>query len=103
MITDVLSSPNHQAALTDHLQFKHLQFYSRYTIVKAQLFAIIVRRAQYTSTKLLRKFPAEDRSHSCTKSFLTNGNCESAMEKTIAQWNVLHCTLGKWNFLFGIT
>ena len=42
-----------------------------------------------------------------TKSFLTDWNCESAMEKTIAllgvQWNVFHCTLGKWNFLFNIT
>ena len=42
-----------------------------------------------------------------TKSFLTDGSCESAMEKTIAllgvQWNVFHCTLGKWNFLFDIT
>ena len=42
-----------------------------------------------------------------TKSFLTDGNCESSMEKTIAllgvQWNVFHCTLGKWNFLFNIT
>ena len=41
-----------------------------------------------------------------TKSFLTDGNCESAMKKTIAllgvQWNIFHCTLGKWNFLFNI-
>ena len=31
------------------------------------------------------------------KSFLTDGNCESTMEKTIAlpgvQWNVFHCIL----------
>ena len=43
-----------------------------------------------------------------TKSFLTDGNCESAMEKPYrtprsamflgVQWNVFHCTLGKWNF-----
>ena len=42
-----------------------------------------------------------------TKSFLTVGKCASAIEKTIAllgvQWNVFHCTLGKWNFLFNIT
>ena len=49
------------------------------------------------------KLNHEDR----TKSFLTDGNCESAMEKTIVllgvQWNVFHWTLGKWNFLVNIT
>ena len=50
-----------------------------------------------------RKVNYEDR----TKSILTDGNCESAMEKAIAllwvRWNVFHCTLGKWNFLFNNT
>ena len=46
-----------------------------------------------------REVNYEDR----TKGFLTDGNCESAMEKTIAlleaQWNVFYCTLANGTFL----